>query len=242
MESNNHPAVLELRNVSFTGNAKRSLALADVSLMIRQGELLMLHLDRSQNARDIASLIQGLRQPRFGEVLFQESDWKGNDFDRHFKMRSKIGRVFDDQAWLANLNMAENLMLASEHHGRDLDEVRVEVAELCEQLSLDPTSWERPAFVDSTRLQLYQWVRAMIGSPSLVLLERPMKSVPTVWLPKLVAAVNRLRQRGAAVLWFAGNSSEASAELIPPVAHFRLVSESLQPIADLSLAGPEATL
>ncbi|TWU57183.1 P-loop NTPase family protein [Rubripirellula reticaptiva] len=242
MEPNNLPAVLELRNVSFEGNAKRSLVLADVSLTLRQGELLMVHLDRSQSARDIASMIQGLQQPRFGEVLFQESDWKGSDFERHFKMRSKIGRVFDDQAWLANLNMTENVMLASEHHGRDLNEVRAEVTELSEQLSLDPPSWERPAFVDSTRLQMYQWVRAMIGNPSLLLLERPMKAVPPLWLPKLVAAVNRLRQRGAAVLWFAGNSSEASAELIPPVAHFRLVSASLQPIADLSLAGPEATL
>ncbi len=109
--------VLELQNVSFTGKSDRSMALLDTTLTLSRGDLLMLHLDRSQASRDLASMIQGLQKPKQGKVLFEGSDWLGNDFDRHFRMRNRIGRVFDDQAWLANLNMNENLMLASHHHG-----------------------------------------------------------------------------------------------------------------------------
>ncbi len=72
----------------------------------------------------------------------------------------------------------------------------------------------------------------MIGNPSLLLLERPMKSVLTSWLPKLVTAVDRLRARGTAVLWFAGNSSDASSDLIAPVSHFRVASSSLVTLSE----------
>ncbi|TWU56707.1 nickel transporter ATP-binding protein NikE [Rubripirellula tenax] len=228
------PKVLELRSVTLSGKTERTGGLLDVSLLLREGEMAMIHMERSQSSRAAASMIQGLTKPYRGDVLFQDSDWQGNDFSRHFRMRSRIGRVFDGQAWIANLNINDNLTLAGEHHGRDHKSMHHEIALWSKQFSVDPASRERPAFVEPSRLQIFQWVRALSCHPSLLILERPMRSVATTWLPALVRAVEKLRRRGTAVVWFAGSAAEASDDLSKPVLHFRWVDERLHPIADLT--------
>ncbi len=234
------PVVLRLRDVSLRSKSDRTLLLSSMSMTVRVGEVVVLQMDQAQRSREIASMIQGLLFPSAGEVLFQDSDWKGNHFDRHFQMRSKIGRVFDGQAWIANLNMLENVTLASDHHGKNHAATISEIQQLADRFSIDAESRERPAFVAASRLQRYQWVRAFIGIPSLILLERPMRSVAPASLPLLITTVDEACRSGAAVIWFTSNSSETSELATRPISRFRLIGGSLQPDSDVRLT-PETT-
>ncbi|QDT02343.1 Cell division ATP-binding protein FtsE [Rubripirellula lacrimiformis] len=231
------PKVLELCDVTFGSMSEHRHVLRNANLLIREGQMVMVHPDRSLRLRAAASMIQGLQFPLHGKVLFRESDWLGTDYDRHFKMRASIGRVFEDQGWIANLNVSENLSLASDHQGRDPDVTQSEIEHWADRFSLDGRSRQRPAFVESVRLQMFQWVRALIGSPALLLLERPMRSVPTIWLSRLAESVNELRDRGTAVLWFAGNPTDANGSFTDPVQHFRLSGGKLEPITDITTIG-----
>lgn len=223
METNETPtAIVDVRGVTFKGKTDPHAMLVDVSFRLAPGEMLMWHLDRSQTTRDIASLILGLQLPTRGEVLIESKNWLGTDFDRHFAMRSRIGRVFGDQAWIANLNLIENVRLSAEHHGRSQAIIEEDVRRWCDHFSVPPVSRERPAFVDAARLQIYQWVRALVTRPRLLLLERPMQSVTSSWLPKLLAATNEVRTHGAAVLWFTASAADAAADLGDHVWHGRL--------------------
>lgn len=223
MESNETPAaIVDVRSVTFKGKTNPQAMLVDVSFGLAPGEMLMWHLDRSQTTRDIASLILGLQLPMRGEVLIESESWLGTDYDRHFQMRSRIGRVFGDQAWIANLNLIENVRLSAEHHGQSRAIIDDDVRRWCDHFSVPTVSRERPAFVDAARLQVYQWVRALVSRPRLLLLERPMQSVASLWLPKLLAAINEVRTAGTAVLWFTANAADAAADLGDHVSHGRL--------------------
>ncbi len=224
-ESNEQPPpadVLSLRRVTFKGKADPATMLVDASLSLQPSDMLMWHLDRSQTTRDLASMMLGLQRPTRGEVLFEEATWLGNDFDRQFAMRSRIGRVFDDQGWVANLNLIENVRLSAEHHRTTITVIDQEVRRWCNHFSVPLISRERPAFVDAARLQIYQWVRALVSRPRLLLLERPMQSVASSWLAKLMDAVEQVRASGTAVLWFTGNSSDANADFATKISHCRL--------------------
>ncbi len=210
------PFVLELNEVTFGDPLESSIRLERACMTLREGELALLKLDRSQKSRGLASLFQGLSKPTSGEVRFLNEDWLGEDYDRHFRMRSKIGRVFEDRAWIENFSVADNLLLASRHHNASLDRIERELDFWTDYFGIQEISVQRPAFVEHSSLQIHQWIRAFLGTPALLILERPMKRVSATLLLKFVEAVNRLRRKGAAVVWFTSNESDHCNTIASP--------------------------
>ena len=111
------PVVLELSSVSFRERSENGVRLHRADLQVREGELTIVQLNPATRTRETVSMIQGLVAPIDGKVLFCNEDWLGTDYGRHFRMRSRIGRVFEGQAWVENLNLDENVTLSRRHHG-----------------------------------------------------------------------------------------------------------------------------
>ncbi len=227
-EAKPKPVVLEIRNVYFASGTTNAVGLREANLTVREGDLVMLRMTRSQKCRDVVSMLQGLHHPSEGEVLFQNADWKGEDFDRHFQMRSRIGRVFEDQGWIQNFNILDNVTLASRHHRPSDSKIRQQVSSWAERFNVSAAPFSRPSFVDPAALQVYQWIRALIGKPALLILERPMNSVSITRLPKLIEVINEVRKQGAAVLWFTSNARDLSDDLDSPRVDYRLIDGELQ--------------
>ncbi|TWT50418.1 Trehalose import ATP-binding protein SugC [Rubripirellula amarantea] len=209
--------VLELRHVTFSGRSTDSLRLMDADLSVHAGELVMLQIDRSDKARDTVSMLQGLQPINHGEVIFKNQDWLGEDYSRHFQMRSQIGRVFEEHGWIQNMTVYENVIMASLHHGQTQSTIEQRLKHWAKHFELPLISRERPAFVESSVLQLHQWIRALIHHPSLILLEHPMQSVAAHMRSKLIGAINQLRDAGAAVIWFTSNPNDLSTAITGPV-------------------------
>ncbi len=195
--------------------------------MVREGDLVMFRMTRAQKCRDLVSMLQGLHHPSKGEVLFQSADWKGDDYDRHFQMRSRIGRVFEDQGWIQSFNIVDNVTLASRHHRPSESGIRQQVATWAERFKVSAAPYRRPSFIDPAVLQVYQWIRALIGQPALLILERPMNAVPITRLPKLVEVINEVRKQGVAVLWFTSNATDLSDDLESPRVDYELIDDGL---------------
>jgi ABC-type ATPase involved in cell division len=228
------PMVLELRQVTFHSRSEGGVRLRRAELQLRAGELVMVQLEPATRTREITSMIQGLSRPVEGKVLFCGEDWLGQDHDRHFAMRSRIGRVFDGQAWIENLNVDENVTLACRHHGQSISSIQEQIDYWLHELGIENLSRGRPAFVGPSSLQIHQWIRAFLGTPKLILLERPMQFLSAAWLPKLIRAIDQLRARGTAIVWFAGATEFASAS--PAQRYRRLVlrEEKLKPVEGAS--------
>ncbi|MEC8473012.1 MAG: hypothetical protein VXZ38_00055 [Planctomycetota bacterium] len=195
------PVVLELRDLSHQPTFENGLQFRNVDLEIRSGELLTIQVDGAARTRSFASMLQGIGLPDSGEIFFMNQDWLGSDYQRHFSQRSLIGRVFDGQAWLENLNVDENVTLAMRHHGGTREEIRASLHYWMNHLGLDKLVSRRPAFVAPATLQLHQWIRAFIGKPKLVILERPLQFLSEDWFAKLLSAVEVILNNDIAVLW-----------------------------------------
>ena len=224
--------VLELCNVTFRGNPINALHLSGVDLVLHQGEMILLQLDRGQRSREVASMLQGLHHPLSGEVRFQNCDWRGSHYDRHFQMRSRIGRVFDGPAWIQNLNLRDNVTSARSHHGDSWESIQTQYLAWIRHFQVTDASGERPSFVEPAVLQVYQWIRALLGRPSLLILERPMQSVAPTAIESLVDAVNELRRDGTAVLWLTSNPADYHDRLIRPITSMRLRNGLLVTVAE----------
>ena len=113
-----NPLVLQLQGVTLRPDFESGLELQEVDLELNAGELLTIQVDAATRTRSFASMIQGILHPESGIVRFLQQDWQGSDYQRHFWQRSLIGRVFEGQAWIENLNVDENVTLAARHHGQ----------------------------------------------------------------------------------------------------------------------------
>lgn len=223
-------SILSLNDVSCRDTSFEAVKLRGVSLEVRQGELVMIHLGRRQNPRAFSSLIQGLSFPLTGEILFQQQHWNDANVERHFRMRSRIGRVFDGRAWINNLNVTENVTLRAKHHAFPAAKLQQQIDYWSQRLQVPTLSRERPAFVESSRLQRYQWLRAVIGDPTLIILERPMRTLDSEMIQPLVSCTNELRKQGAAVIWFTGSDYEMTQEFSGHVRHYQSKEGKLIPV------------
>lgn len=210
------PPILELNNVTFGDNPETALCIRDLNLHVNAGDLVMIRTNASQSVRRFASMLQGLREPRKGAVLFEGNDWSRQEVEQQFRMRSQMGRVFDGQGWVANLTVKENLLLAKQHHGADPSGIRRDLHFWMQWFQMGKLTKKRPSFVEASHLQVYQWIRAFLGKPSLLILERPMRKVASKVFQQFLAAVSEMRRRGTAVIWIAGNTLGDALESVSP--------------------------
>jgi len=197
----NESCVLRLQAVYQRPEYESSLKVNDVSFALNAGEVLTVQVDPSTRTRSFASLLQGIINPDAGDLLFLQQRWSGSDYERHFFLRSLIGRVFEGQAWIESLNLDENVTLAARHHGRSIEDIKVSVQDWLDRLGLERLINRRPAFVAPAILQVHQWIRAFLSQPKLVILERPMQFLSENWFGKLLKSIEWIASRGTAVLW-----------------------------------------
>ncbi len=206
--------VLELRQVTVGLRPETSLCLRDASLAVQQGELLLIRTHSSQSTRQFASMLQGLEQPTRGKVYFHDRDWATQSPRSQLQMRGRMGRVFDGHGWVANLNLRENLLLAKQHHGANQAEIERQLGFWADWFHVVRITRMRPSSVDASQLQIYQWMRAFLGPPSLLILERPLRAVSSRFNETFVSAINHLRTLRTAVVWLAGNSVEQVIDMV----------------------------
>jgi phospholipid/cholesterol/gamma-HCH transport system ATP-binding protein len=224
--------VLSLTNVSCTETSSEAIQLREINLEVRQGDLVMIHLGRRQNPRVFSSMVQGLTFPLKGQIAFQQRCWNDASVEQQFLMRSQIGRVFDGRAWINNLNIIENVTLRVKHHAFPAAKLQQQIKYWSKQLEVPSLSRERPAFVEASRLQRYQWLRALIGDPALLILERPMRTLDPEMITPLVTSINQIREQKAAVIWFTGSDYEMKQNFTGTVRHYQLKDGKLIPSSE----------
>ncbi|WP_418317111.1 ATP-binding cassette domain-containing protein [Piscinibacter sakaiensis] len=202
--------ILEFRQLAAAGGHLYDTALWQINLRLARGELALVHLESGHLRTPLADAAQGLVEPLEGDVRFFGESWSGMSFSDRLAARSRIGRVFEEPGWISELDMDENITLAQQHHhpDRSLASIRDEAAELARRFSLPGLPLGKPSAMRAPDLRRAACVRAFLGKPELLILERPTTGIHPEIMPALIASVRAARERGAAVLWTTDNPAE----------------------------------
>jgi phospholipid/cholesterol/gamma-HCH transport system ATP-binding protein len=174
----------------------------NVGLTLRPGDLALVLLERGRLQTPLADLASGLVDPVEGAVRFVGNDWRTMKRTHADGLRGRIGRLIDGHAWISDLATDENIMLRELHHSaRSAKEIREEADRLSRIFGLPGLPTGFPDDLHHSDLQRSACVRAFIGNPDLLILERPTRGVFPGIMPALVNSVQSARQRDAAVLW-----------------------------------------
>ena len=187
--------MLELRGVStFYGNIQ---ALHDVSLNIRQGEIVTLIGANGAGKSTTLMSICGCTPPRSGEILFENQPIQRMKADRIVRMGiSQVpeGRlIFPDMTVMENLDLGAFLRDDREGIRRDLDYV----------FSLFPILAERRRQTGGTlsggEQQMLAISRALMARPRLLLLDEPSLGLAPIIIAQIFDIVRKVNESGTTV-------------------------------------------
>lgn len=203
--------VLALRGVSKRFGAVQ--ALTDVELEIHAGEVVALVGDNGAGKSTLVKTIAGVHPIDDGAI-----EWQGRRvrIDKpHDAQNLGIATVYQDLALCDNIDVVGNLFLGRELRKYGiLDEVEMErrARELLTTLSIRIPSVRIPiASLSGGQRQTVAIARSMLGEPQLVILDEPTAALGVEQTAQVLDLVERLRERGHAVILISHNMADVKA-------------------------------
>jgi branched-chain amino acid transport system ATP-binding protein len=173
-------------------------ALREVSLELRQGEVVGLIGPNGAGKSTLVNLLSGFDRPTSGRVLLEDRDV--TRWPAHRRGRRGLARTFQHSHAFRALSVRENVEVSALGVGASMREARRRARELLELMSLSAYA-HRPAsdlaHGDERRLGV---ARALATEPRFVLMDEPAAGLPEAEIPSFAAAVSTVRERGAGVL------------------------------------------
>ena len=195
-------SILKFSNVTVETSGDYETGLSDVSFEIGAGDLLLVRIERENERLPLADASQGLLQTERGTVRFLGDDWTTLSAEQAAAERGKIGRLFEDEGWISDLDVDENILLSQLHHtNRTEAEIMDEALQFARVFGLPGLPRGRPGKIRRWDLRKAACIRAFLGRPALIILEQPARGVYADFIAPLLDAVQFARRRAAAVLW-----------------------------------------
>ena len=192
-------------------------ALDDISLEIRQGELLALLGPSGSGKTTLLRVIAGLEHPDAGRVLFG-----GEDATRLSVQERRVGFVFQHYALFRHLTVADNIAFGlNVRRGRDrwpAAKIAGRVEELLSLVQLQGLGGRYPAQLSGGQRQRVALARALAIEPRVLLLDEPFGALDAQVRRDLRGWLRQLHEQTGLTTVFVTHDQEEALELADRVA------------------------
>lgn len=187
-------------------------ALTDIHLDIHPGEVVAIVGDNGAGKSTLVKILAGVHPADDGEIEFDGMPVSIPDPTASRSLG--IATVFQDLALCDNLDVVANLFLGRELSGAALDEEEMEKRawEILRQLSARIPSVRVPiAALSGGQRQTVAIARSLIGNPRVVILDEPTAALGVAQVAEVLNLIERLRERGHAVVLISHNMADVQA-------------------------------
>ena len=225
--------ILKFSGVTVESSPHYETELWNISFTLNPGDLLLVRIERENERLPLADACEGLVGPGPGSVMFLGQDWQRMSADHAAAQRGKIGRLFEDEGWVSDLGVDQNIMLSQRHHTRrSEEEILDEALKFARMFGLPGLPRGRPGSVRRPDLRKAACIRAFLGQPAFIILEQPVRGVYADLMAPLVNAVVSARKRGSAVLWTATDPQIWNHPGIRATTRARMLGSELRPMEE----------
>ena len=164
--------LIELRDVSKR-YPNGVTALCDVNLQISKGEFVFVIGASGSGKSTLIKLLYRQEKPTKGDVYVGGINVSKLKNRKVYKIRRKLGIVFQDYKLLPKMTVFENVAFALEVYGLKEEEIRKRTLKALEQVGLKDKLRSYPANLSGGEQQRVSIARAIVNNPKVLICDEP---------------------------------------------------------------------
>ncbi|SHK15728.1 LPS export ABC transporter ATP-binding protein [Rhodothermus profundi] len=188
----------ELRAEGLSKRYRKRFVVQDVSLRVRQGEIVGLLGPNGAGKTTTFYMIVGMVRPNAGKIFL------GNREITHLPMyqraRLGVGYLAQEASIFRQLTVEENLEAVLEFQPLSRAERRARVEQLLQEFGLERVRRSKGYMLSGGERRRTEIARALATRPRFLLLDEPFAGIDPIAVEELMALVADLRARGIGVL------------------------------------------
>ena len=185
--------LIELKNV-VKRYPNGVTALAGVNLEISKGEFVFIIGASGSGKSTIIKLLYRQEKPTQGEVFVGGINVAKLRNRKIYKLRRKLGIVFQDYKLLPKLTVYENVAFALEMYGYKNSEIRRDTIKALENVGLKDKLRSYPDELSGGEQQRVCIARAIINEPKLLICDEPTGNLDPKTSKEIVKVINKINK------------------------------------------------
>ena len=174
------------------------IALNEISLEVKQGEMVALIGPNKAGKTTLLLTISGILETTEGRIFFQEEDI--TNLEPHKIVARGIGHVPQGRHIFPTLSVFDNLMLGAYRKRNEKEEVQEDLAWISAMFPiLKKRRRQRGGTLSGGEQQMLAIGRALMGRPRLLMLDEPSSGLAPRYIDEIFAAFHEMNRRGLAI-------------------------------------------
>jgi lipopolysaccharide export system ATP-binding protein len=192
------PSMALLRVVNLIKTYHKRKVVNQVSLEVRQGEIVGLLGPNGAGKTTTFYMIVGMIQPNQGKVLIDDEDITG--LPMYQRARRGIGYLSQEPSVFRKLSVQDNIMAILQILDLNTQQRQEKLKVLLEELDLLPLARNKAYNLSGGERRRVEITRALVTNPNFMLLDEPFAGIDPIAVEDIQKIVARLREKGLGVL------------------------------------------
>lgn len=170
-------------------------AICNLDLSIKKGDFVFVIGASGSGKSTLIRLLQREEKPTKGQIILGGIDVAKLRNSKVYKLRRKLGIVFQDFKLLPKLNVFENVAFALEIFGLPKEEVKTKTLKALELVGLKNKAKQFPDHLSGGEQQRVAIARAIVNGPKLLLCDEPTGNLDpdtSYGIMKVLEAINNM--------------------------------------------------
>ncbi len=191
--------LIEINNV--TKQYKNGItALSDVTLSIPKGAFVFVIGQTASGKSTLIKLLYRQEKPSKGEVFVGGINVAKLRNSKVYKIRRKIGVVYQDYKLLPNMTVYENVAFALEIFGLKKDEIRERTMKALEVVGLKDKFRSMPDKLSGGEQQRVSIARAIVNNPKILICDEPTGNLDPKTSLEIMDIIDKINKDGTTVI------------------------------------------